>query len=200
MRRQHGFTLLEVLVAVVVLSVMGLIAYQGLIGMAAGHQALKREADAFRDLVLAVQLLERDLRAALPREVRDELGDPEPAIAGGPRGLMFTRAGWSNPLAHGRSNLQRVHYTLAGGELSRLSWQVLDRAQVSQPRREVLLQSVERFEIEFLASVGEGEWQRDWPPVNQPSAAWPAGVRVTVTSEEHGNIERVFSLAAGAGP
>ena len=200
LRASSGFTLLEVLVAVAVLAVMGLVAYQGLLGMAAGHQAMQREAESFRELVLTMQMLERDLRAALPRAVRDELGDPEPALAGGPRGLMFTRAGWSNPLGHARSNLQRVQYALDDRELSRLNWPVLDRAQASQPRREVLLAEVNGFEVEFLASAGDGEWQRDWPPINQPAGAWPVGVRVILTSEAHGTIERVFSLAAGAGP
>ena len=69
--RSEGFTLLELMVAVAVLAVMGAIAYQGLASMARAAGATQEASDRYGSLTFAMSMLERDLRGAIPRGVRD---------------------------------------------------------------------------------------------------------------------------------
>ena len=87
--------------------------------------------------------------------MRDEFGEREPAMVGGPAArfaLSFTRSGWHNPNAHPRSNLQRVNYRMEDEALWRDSYPVLDRAGDTEPQSVKLLDGVEYMELAFLGS------------------------------------------------
>ena len=73
--RQSGFTLLEILVATVILAVMGMIAYRGIaearvaVGNAEGH------LDRLRQVQRTVQIVVTDFRTLTRRPVREPIGD-----------------------------------------------------------------------------------------------------------------------------
>lgn len=203
-RRMGGFTLLELLVASAVLAVMGAIAYGGLIRIVVNHDIVAAETERYRRLALAMEFIERDLRSAVPRPVRDELGDPEPAMLGRTGRLTFTRAGWRNPTDRTRSNLQRVSYDRSNsGNLVRIHWPVLDRTQATRPLRQELLEGVDTVGFEFLPAVGADEWINAWPvpgPGRSGQTAWPAAVRVVIEGDGIGHVERVISLPVEGRP
>ena len=196
-RRQQGFTLLELVAAVAVFAIMGTMAYGGLVSMARNQQILSEEMDRFRALNQAVGLLERDIRGAVPRPVRDALGDPEAPLLGRTGLLTLTRAGWPNPTAADRSQLQRVSWDWDGDTLARVSWPVLDRSQSTRPLRQVLLTGVDAMNVQFLAGPGQ-QWTNAWPPAGAGplQAPWPRAVRVRLEGDDFGLVERVFALAA----
>lgn len=199
---QSGLTLVELLVAVAVFSVLSAIAYQGLISVANTNADLRQEGDEFARLQFAISLIERDLRQALPRPVRDQLGDPLPAMAGGSLQLELTRAGWSNPLGQQRSELERVRLQLDDDTLVRIKWSVLDRSQGSRPVRQVLLEGVRDLRFRFLDR--NLEWQNEWPPAtslaDEDREPWPLAVSVRLNSERYGDVERLFALVAAPRP
>jgi general secretion pathway protein J len=196
--RQAGLTLVELLVAVAVFSVLAAIAYQGLVSVANASAALGQEGERFARLQFAISLLERDLRQALPRPVRDQLGDPVPAMAGSNLQLRLTRAGWNNPIGQQRADLERIQLQLEDDALIRLSWSVLDRSRGSRPSRQTLLEGVGDLRFRFLDQ--SLEWQNEWPPVRGLEDAgdepWPLAVSIRLDSEHYGSIERLFSLVA----
>ena len=86
------------------------------------------------ELQRAMQLMQRDVLEIAPRSVRDEMGDALPAMRiGTDVALELTRSGWSNPLGQRRSELQRVAYVARDDTLYRYYWNVLDRAEDTQP-------------------------------------------------------------------
>lgn len=202
MKRQGGFTLLELLAAIVVFGVMSAIAYQGLVSVAVTDETLEEDGHAMADLQLAMGLVERDLRQAVPRSVRDALGQPMPALAGSALGLSMTRAGWSNPTARPRSHLERVDYQFEGGTLLRLGWPVLDRTQGSVAEVSELLSGLESWDVSYRDD--EGEWHRRWPPdtasIEGDHAPWPRAVSVAFSAPRYGRIERLFSLVEAPNP
>lgn len=192
--RHSGFTLLELLVAMAVFSVMAAMAYSGLNGLIQNRERLAQTSERLHELQLTMDTLRRDLAQTVARPVRDELGDIRPAMAAFPGrfDLEFTRGGWPNPLAQPRSHLQRVVYRFESDELVRYGALVLDGGARTDARRQVMLSGLSSFSVHVLDSLGE--WQSGWPADGQ--AAMPQAVRVEMELEDWGRIARVFPVEA----
>lgn len=192
-----GFTLLEMLVALAIFALLAVMSYSGLRSVLDQQQAIEQQAERLGDLQKAYMLMQRDFEQALVREVRDEFGDNQPALAGGDN-IQFTRGGWSNPLQKPRSSLQRVGYAWEDGELVRYSWQVLDRAQDSQAFRQPVLEDVAALDFRYL-SAGQ-EWVAQWPePVfdaeaEQDAPVLPVAVEVSIEHEYFGQLVWLFGM------
>ena len=197
----RGFTLLELLVALAVFSIMAVAAYSGLRNVLYTRAAVEEQNRRLAAVQLAVYRLEQDIEQATPRGVRDEYGEPQGALLGGALTddrLILTRAGWDNPLGQPRASLQRVAYRLRDGRLWRLHWPVLDRGGLIEPRETLLLERVRDFKVQFL---DQDDWRDDWPP---PSSSTddrkpdpdrlPRAVEIRLTLEDWGEITRLLPL------
>ena len=157
-------------------------------------------------------IISRDLRHFVERPVRDEFGEIEPALLGGPLArfaLSFTRAGWHNPNAHPRSNLQRVNYRLEDEALWRDSYPVLDRASDTEPYSILLLDGVDDMQLAFLGSVealqtesrsaalDTSNWANSWVvDASAPDAELnsPVGVEISLQLQGWGEMRRLYAL------
>lgn len=201
--RQPGFTLIELLVALAVFAVLAVMAYGGLRSVLDTQRQLERQVARLTELQAAFALLSRDVEQIIDREIRDGFGDRQPAVTtrGGAL-LEFTRTGWRNPLPDSRrSHLQRVAYAIREDRLVRLSWNVLDRAQDSEPVEYALLGEITAFEVRVLDDANQ--WHDSWPP-QQSSAGGtvapplPKAIEITVDAPGWGRVPRLFRVP-GAG-
>lgn len=194
--RSTGFTLLELLVALAVFSMVALMAYSGLRSVLQSKQVTEQRAERLQHLQNAMLLLERDISQFVPRGIRDDYGDKQPALRSADYGsilLEFTHAGWRNPTGMARSTLQRVAYGIEEESLLRFSWAVLDRAQESTPYKVVLLDKVREMRLRYLDEARE--WQETWPPPGTEQAeSSPLALEVTLVLEDMGEFRRVFPL------
>lgn len=193
----RGFTLLEVLVAVAILALVAVGAYQLLAGTISTRDRGMAHEKALQDLQKAEMLMQRDLLQAIARPVRDEFGDVQPGLyIPQENALEFTRRGWRNPLQETRSDLLRLRYRVEGGQLIRERWSVLDRARVSTPEKTVLLDKVEKFQIQVFSA---GNWTNVWPLLAQvqkdkKNIPLPEAVEIRFTLPPWGEIRRVIPL------
>jgi len=197
----RGFTLLELLVALAVFSIMAVAAYSGLRNVLFTRAAVEAQNQRLAAVQMAVYRLEQDIEQAAPRGIRDEYGEPQGALLGGALTsdrLTLTRAGWDNPLGQRRTTLQRVAYRLRDGRLWRLHWPVLDRGGLIEPRETLLLDRVREFKVRFLE---QDDWRDDWPPPvssgneSKPDPdRLPRAVEISLTLEDWGEIIRLFPL------
>lgn len=189
---QRGFSLLEVLVAVVLFAIASALAYGGLRSIVqAQAQSVDAKAQLAR-LQFAVGLFERDIASAAPRGVRDAYGVPRPPLEGDGQRVELTRYGHANVLALPRAELERVAYLRRDDRLLRLRWPVLDRAPGTQAIEDELLDGVGRMDVVYLDESGREH--RQWPPPRSVTQALPRAVRLTLEVDGLGDIRRVLEL------
>lgn len=194
--RARGFSLLELLVAVAIFGLAAALAYGGLNGLLRTRTELDRQSQRLQALQFAIGLIERDVRAAVARPVRDAYGVPLPAFEASGSRLELSRIGHANALDQPRAEIERVVYQLDGEELQRLRFAVLDRAPGSTPEVQPLLEAVRRIEFRLLDAAGR-EHDR-WPP---PSGElMPRAVELRLGTDDFGEIRRLLELPPGDAP
>jgi general secretion pathway protein J len=220
MRRHHGFTLVELLVALFIAAVMFAIGYGAIKQALTSHEGLKDQQAHLLQLQNAVRVMEQDFVQVAPRPVRQPVGDEpaQAALAGGVLGtqaalsssstgappiVAFTRAGWANPKGLQRTGLQRVAYFLENGTLRREHWNVLDPTLASTTTRRDLLTHVKAVTIRYM-DVNH-QWQDQWPPATNTTLisqaleatlrSRPLAVEITLDTEDWGTVVRIVEIA-----
>ena len=197
--RQLGFTLMEMLVALAVFAVLGVISATLMSQMLTNEERMGQRSERLGEVQRAMSILKRDLMQITNRPVRDMLGDPLPAVVIDSNGLIeFSRLGWRNPLRSPRSELQRVAYRMHDGNLLRTYWSVLDRSQDTEPLTQRLLADVDG--VEFLALDANGEQHGFWPlRPGEENAAGDALAAIVMRLEcaPFGLVERIWPVAGG---
>lgn len=206
-RRQSGFTLLEVLIAVGITALVGIGVWQMINGVIRTRDRVDTVAEDFAQLQRAMIIIERDVNQVVNRPIRDIYGDPRYAVTSREEGIAIalTRQGWRNPRSNARlrSELQRLSYEFTGDELHRRYWPMLDLAQDSEGRDQLLLSHVTDFQVRFMDE--NNNWQDEWPTAegmqqasNSPGALvavpLPKGVEIVVDHEQFGEVRRLFAL------
>ena len=198
----QGFTLIEILVAMAIFSLIGLASTGLLTTVIDDDKASSQRFAELEQLQRAMLTIERDLLQAVPRAVRlngevnqvvirggeDELGGMADSIA-------FVHAGWHNPqLMLPRSTLQLVGYRLEENKLLRLYGNYLDNVIGYEPKTRVLLEGISDFQVEFLTNSNneDDDWQDSYV-----GTALPLAVAITFKSDVFGEIRREFLLASG---
>ncbi len=198
-----GFTLIEVMLAMLITAFVAMLAYSGLSTSIIAAEGHEEQAQQIADIQLPLTVLERDIRNAVLRPINNEYDDVEGALIGGALSdypLVLTRRGWHNPRELPRGELQRVRYVLEDDELWRESWSVLDRnSEYEGQQRTLLLKGVVNLELAFLdggsvnassSSLG-GEWVDIWDDAED----LPLAVDIKLELENFGEVRRVFSIA-----
>lgn len=189
----NGFSLVELLVAVAVFAALAAAAYGGLSSIARTRGALVAQQDRFAAITRAIGGLERDLRQAVARPVRDEAGIMRPALIGRGDGLELTRLGFADPRREASSNLSRLALALDGRELKRRRYAVLDRAPGSVPTSSTVLDRVDGFMLRYLGQ--DGAWQTSWPPAGADADVLPRAVELRLVLDDLGELRRMVELS-----
>ena len=204
MRRNRGFTLIELMVAVMITAVLMAMGYAALRQALSNRTLVQQNARRLESLQYAMRSFVQDFSQLAPRPVREPLGEGQtPALVGitGDNALVtLTRAGWMNPAGVQRSNLQRVRYVVNDGKLTREYWTVLDAGLDPLPVRRELLDHVKSFKVRYL---NDGRnWQDSWPPATLGAARterelrWrPIAVEIVLELDDWGRVTRLIEVA-----
>jgi general secretion pathway protein J len=196
-RDQGGFTLLELLVALAIFSLIAVMAYGGLETVLNQQAQTEVNAEGLEALQKTYLVIQRDIEQAVPRPIRNEFGDEQGPLVGTTL-FQLTRGGWNNPVDQPRSTLQRVGYSLEERQLIRYAWTVLDRAQDSEPVRQPLADDIESLQVRYLD--GNGNWQEQWPPMQTGqnpvpvTLDFPRAIEMTLKHARFGTLVWLFQL------
>ena len=198
----RGFTLLEVLIAIVITALIGLGTSQLLSGTIKAQEITQKNSERFEQLQKSILLLSRDIQQINTRAIRDEYGDFQPALTNRNSLYLFelTRSGWRNPMGDERSELQRVSYEVVDGELLRHYWHALDRSQDSESVFQTLLTSIDKISLRFMTD--NNQWAETWPPEQDPddenprsrNHQLPKAMEVTIVHDIYGEIIKLYDL------
>jgi general secretion pathway protein J len=200
---QAGLTLIELLVAVAIFSILAALAYGGLVNVLDTRRSVEIESQRLATLQRAFLRIGRDLEQAAPRAIRDAYGDQQPALhnrvdsyEGMQTVIELSVAGRRALPGETGGSLQRISYVIRDDTLLRLSWPVLHRAQDTVAHESTLLEGVEELKLRYLTQ--EGEWLTEWPREAEPTTTGPAlprAVELTMELEHWGSLRRIYRVA-----
>ena len=186
--------MVEALVAIAILGVVALLAWQATAAMTDSEARLAAESARWQQLDGLLTRLESDLREAVPRSARhgvqtEAAWSLAPEDSTGNALLVFTRAGpdaTDEPATGG----QRVGYRWRNRRVEVLYWPRIDNVADAVPAAYVLADGIARFRVVALAPDAHA-FDR-WPSLG--SAELPRGVRVELAFADGSTVERWLAL------
>jgi general secretion pathway protein J len=192
----RGFTLIEIMSALLVLSLLALMSYRGLGAVLDARDHTRYETDKWRRVAAFYARFERDVQLAAPRPVRSATatsGGTAPAWLGVASATEQARLEFSRFAAtEGVDTARRIAYRLnEKNEVELWLWPGLDIAPDTLPARFPVLVGVKTFELQYL-NPGL-VWVNVWPtsPTDPPI---PQAVRLRIVLASNEEIVRIFAL------
>jgi len=191
--RRNGFTLIEVVVAIGIFSILSLGCYRIVNGIISAQERIVSHSEKVREISKAIRMMESDFQQIVDRKILDDNGNLLAAYLTDIEGyqsdeikIEFSRIGLRNPLFVKRAGVVRVSLGYQDeidqselekmglsdkksekdektGYILRYVWPVLDRGNNIEPEKQVLLTGVSSFDLEYLDK--DRNWVSDWPPL-----------------------------------
>lgn len=191
--RVLGFTLLELIIAIAIFSVVSLAGFTIFDTVLRGEQNSKVRSERQNELQRAFLLIERDFLQIARRTMRiegespseDFLKSSDDNFLADEQAIAFVRHGWTNPgLLLPRSEMQSVAYRLVDNTLERLHYNFVDAVVGQEPKIRPLLTEVSGLAFEFYDGQ---KWLKKWSGKSLPLA-----IAIEVDSDDFGLIRRQF--------
>lgn len=193
-RTSNGFTLIELMAAMLILALLALMSHRGLATVLDTRDHVRQETEKWGRVSGFLKRFEGDIMLAAPRPVRTANGTAPPwrgqAVTltdNGPQ-IEFSRFASTDNMDVTR----RLAYHLnAKGQIELWIWPALDVSPESTPARYTVLNDVTRFEVHYLGATLD--WEDRWP-VAGVSAAIPKAIRLRLALTSGEEIVRIFAL------
>ncbi|MCW7555975.1 type II secretion system minor pseudopilin GspJ [Endozoicomonas gorgoniicola] len=194
-KRQKGFTLLEILVAIAIFSLLTLSARQLFVSVIDAKEITRSNLQRLKEVEYTMLVLEQDFRQVVDRGVRTDgyvstqsLFSDDTMLNTDDQAIAFVRSNWRNPAQQlPRSELQRVSYRLKSNTLERMHHPVLDPLENAEPANRELLNGVNSLKFRFF-------YNSKWHNALQDSGQLPEGLLIEMDLQDLGRIERRFLL------
>jgi general secretion pathway protein J len=199
-KSQCGFTLLEVLIAVAIFSVVSLASFTIFDTVLRGDENSKIRSDRQNELQRAFLLIERDFTQIAKRNMRvngeapneNFLQTADDSFLANEQAISFVRNGWTNPgLLLPRGDMQNVAYRLEEETLQRLHYNFVDAVVGQEPKIRPLISKVTSLAFEFYDGK---KWQEKWSGNTLPQA-----ISIEIETLDYGLIRRQFLVAGDLG-
>jgi type II secretion system protein J len=200
-RARKGFTLVEILLSLAILSVVLLLLLSAFTGASRTREALTARSREFRQIRIAMDRIGSDLQGAFSSSIRQDsaLTCKEDQLSGNPAAtFVFTAFELPEP-GSGRppANVVKIkYYPVVGADGTSME---LHREQSDLPflenkiplREALMAVGLKGFRVELYDGT---EWVKEWPPPGKTKTALPKRAAVTLVDSRGDTYRREVLL------
>lgn len=201
-RKSKGFTLLEVIIAIAIFSMISLTSFNIFDTVLRSDEVSKERTARLNELQRAFVIIERDLMQIAQRSVRIDGEAPLKTFLRGKNNdspneeadLSFVRNGWTNPgLLMPRSNMQSVAYKLNEEDeiLERQHYNFVDPVLGENAKVRALITGAIKVDFEYFYKQ---TWQKELR-----NDSLPLAIAIELELNDFGVIRRQFLVPSSGG-
>lgn len=197
-RMQAGFTLIEVLVALMIFAILSGLSYRSLSALIQTRSHVNQETAHWREIMMFFDRVDLDVHQHIARRVQHgkqvlPAWHASPAWVGIDEAqLMFTRLGSPDSTGPLRDS-QRIGYRLNKQRIEMLVWPALDLPADEKPAVFTLVNGVKSMQIRYLTE-DKSRWVTHWPLNATDQDKSPKAMEMVITLHSGEQLSRVFAL------
>ena len=178
---KKGFTLIEVLISLVILSIIAIVSTNFLQSSIDLRNQSKSKVDDIKVFNLGVSTIRRDLMSTVNLPMRDNFGNQLPNFIGSNRDKKITFLGFINRIDSSRSSISRIEYLFDDTKFIRRVYFTADPYDYDDHIDSVIFNNIEDVEISFLS---DNRWFTEWPAGQSAAYKIPKLVKIEINDKD----------------
>ena len=178
---KKGFTLIEVLISLVILSIIAIVSTNFLQSSIDLRNQSKLKVDDIKVFNLGVSTIRRDLMSTVNLPMRDNFGDQLPNFIGSNRDKKITFLGFINRIDSSRSSISRIEYLFDDTKFIRRVYFTADPYDYDDHIDSVIFNNIDDVEISFLS---DNRWFTEWPAGQTAAYKIPKLVKIEINDKD----------------
>ena len=193
---KKGFTLIEVLISLVILSIIAIVSTNFLQSSIDLRNQSKSKVDDIKVFNLGVSTIRRDLMSVVNLPMRDNFGNQLPNFIGSNTDKKITFLGFINRIDSSRSSISRIEYLFDDTKFIRRVYFTADPYDYDDYIDSVIFNNIDDVEISFLI---DNRWFTEWPAGQTAAFIIPKLVKIEINDNDrdfeiiiHPNLDYVY--------
>ena len=178
---KKGFTLIEVLISLVILSIIAIVSTNFLQSSIDLRNQSKSKVDDIKVFNLGVSTIRRDLMSTVNLPMRDNFGNQLPNFIGSNTDKKITFLGFINRIDSSRSSISRIEYLFDDTKFIRRVYFTADPYDYDDHIDSVIFNNIDDLEISFLS---DNRWFTEWPAVQTATYKIPKLVKIEINDKD----------------
>ena len=178
---KKGFTLIEVLISLVILSIIAIVSTNFLQSSIDLRNQSKSKVDDIKVFNLGVSTIRRDLMSTVNLPMRDNFGNQLPNFIGSNTDKKITFLGFINRIDSSRSSISRIEYLFDDTKFIRRVYFTADPYDYDDHIDSVIFDNIDDVEISFLT---DNRWFTEWPAAQTAAFIIPKLVKIEINDKD----------------
>ena len=178
---KNGFTLIEVLISLVILSIIAIVSTNFLQSSIDLRNQSKSKVDDIKVFNLGVSTIRRDLMSTVNLPMRDNFGNQLPNFIGSNTDKKITFLGFINRIDSSRSSISRIEYLFDDTKFIRRVYFTADPYDYDDHIDSVIFDNIDDVEISFLS---DNRWFTEWPAGQTAAYKIPKLVKIEINDKD----------------
>ena len=187
--RSSGLTLIELMVALAIFSVLGILSFRAVDAATVSRDHLASESRRWQEITRFLQLTETQLLQIVARP-------PIPGVTGSSL-IVGPASGGADSfqfsflkLDGARNSVRRVGYRFEKSQIVLLRWPGVDAD--ASPTEDVVLEQVKNLRLNFITN--DGHTSATWPAQPATVNSLPEGIEIQLEVTDVGTLRRLIAL------
>ena len=178
---KKGFTLIEVLISLVILSIIAIVSTNFLQSSIDLRNQSKSKVDDIKVFNLGVSTIRRDLMSVVNLPMRDNFGNQLPNFIGSNTDKKITFLSFINRIDSSRSSISRIEYLFDDTKFIRRVYFTADPYDYDDYIDSVIFNNIDDVEISFLI---DNRWFTEWPAGKTAAFIIPKLVKIEINDND----------------